>query len=96
MEKRESAAEVAYRTDGARESSSPFSGESLLHLHKLIFSGSPLFEVLAYVARSVEAQAEGTACTIWLPDEDTQELYCAAAPSLPGFTDEVGDRKSVV
>jgi len=38
----------------------------------------------------VEAQAEGMSCTIWLPDEDGKELYCAAAPSLPGFSAEVG------
>jgi len=29
-------------------------------------------------------------CTIWLPDHDEKHLYCAAAPSLPGFSDHVG------
>src|SRR5499433_3569333 len=29
-------------------------------------------------------------CTIWLPDEDGKELYCAAAPSLPGFIAHAG------
>jgi formate hydrogenlyase transcriptional activator len=59
-------------------------------LQKLIFAGSPLSEVLTNIAQVVEAQAEGMSCTIWLPDEDGKELYCAAAPSLPGFSAEVG------
>src|SRR5208337_3862712 len=29
-------------------------------------------------------------CTIWLPAEDGKVLYCAAAPSLPGFSTGVG------
>ena len=29
-------------------------------------------------------------CTIWLPDADGKHLYCAAAPSLPGFAPSVG------
>jgi formate hydrogenlyase transcriptional activator len=67
-----------------------FSTESILNLQKLIFAGSPLSEVLANIAQLVESQAEGLSCTIWLPDEDGKELYCAAAPSLPGFIAHVG------
>ena len=67
-----------------------FSTESVLNLQKLIFAGSPLFEVLANIAQLVESQAEGMFCTIWLPGEDGKELHCAAAPSLPGFIDHVG------
>ncbi|HEV8074574.1 MAG TPA: sigma 54-interacting transcriptional regulator [Candidatus Acidoferrum sp.] len=67
-----------------------FSTESVLNLLKLIFAGSPLSEVLANIAQLVESQAEGMSCTIWLPDEDGKELYCAAAPSLPGFSAHVG------
>ena len=67
-----------------------FSTESVLNLQKLIFAGSPLSEVLANIAQLVESQAEGMSCTIWLPDEDGKELYCAAAPSLPGFSAGVG------
>src|SRR5580704_14352304 len=67
-----------------------FSSESVLNLQKLIFAGSPLSEVLTSIAQLVEAQAEGMCCTIWLPDEDGKELYCAAAPSLPGFNAQVG------
>jgi transcriptional regulator with GAF, ATPase, and Fis domain len=59
-------------------------------LQKLIFAGSPLSEVLANIAQLVESQAEGMSCTIWLHDEDGKELYCAAAPSLPGFSAHVG------
>jgi formate hydrogenlyase transcriptional activator len=67
-----------------------FSTESVLNLQKLIFAGSPLFEVLANIAQLVESQAEGMFCTIWLPGEDGKELHCAAAPSFPGFIDHVG------
>ena len=67
-----------------------FSTESVLNLQKLIFAGSPLSEVLANIAQLVESQAEGMSCTIWLPDEDGKALYCAAAPSLPGFCAQVG------
>src|SRR6201998_2860497 len=67
-----------------------FSTESVLNLQKLIFAGSPLSEVLANIAQLVESQAEGMSCTIWLPDEDGKALYCAAAPSLPGFSAQVG------
>src|SRR6516225_5192006 len=63
---------------------------SLQKGQKLIFAGSPLSEVLTNIAQLVEAQAEGLSCTIWLPDEDGRELYCVAAPSLPGFSAEVG------
>ncbi len=67
-----------------------FSTASVLNLQKLIFAGSPLPEVLAIIAQLVESKAKGMFCTIWLPDEDGKELYCAAAPSLPGFSATVG------
>jgi formate hydrogenlyase transcriptional activator len=67
-----------------------FSTESVLNLQKLIFAGSPLSEVLTYIAELIESQGGGMSCTIWLPDEDGKELHCAAAPSLPGFSAEVG------
>ena len=74
----------------AKGESGLFSTESVLNLQKLIFAGSPLSEVLANIAQLVESQAEGMSCTIWLPDEDGKELYCAAAPSLPGFSAQAG------
>ena len=67
-----------------------FSIESILQLQQLIFSGSPLSEILTNLAQLVESQAEGLFCTIWLPDEDGKELYCAAAPSFAGFIAQVG------
>jgi len=78
------------RVEGAQDQSSLFSSESVLKLQKLIFAGSPLSEVLTNIAQLVEAQAERMSCTIWLPVEDGEELYCAAAPSLPGFSAQVG------
>ena len=72
-----------------RESELP-STASVLKLQKLIFAGSPLSEVLTNIAQLVESQAHGMLCTIWLPDEDGRELYCAAAPSLPEFSSRVG------
>jgi formate hydrogenlyase transcriptional activator len=74
----------------AKDESGLFSIESVLNLQKLIFAGSPLSEVLTNIAQLVESQAEGMSCTIWLPDEDGKELYCAAAPSLPGFIAQAG------
>ncbi|WP_213804166.1 sigma 54-interacting transcriptional regulator [Granulicella sp. dw_53] len=67
-----------------------FSGESVLNLLKLILAGSPLSEVLAIIAQLVESRDDGTLCTIWLPDDDGKQLYCAAAPSLPGFITDLG------
>ena len=64
--------------------------ESVLNILKLILAGSPLPEVLTTIARFVESQGDGTLCTIWLPDEAATQLVCVAAPSLPGFKDQVG------
>jgi formate hydrogenlyase transcriptional activator len=64
--------------------------ESLLNILKLISAGSPLTEVLSVIARLIESQSEGLACTIWLPEECGKYLYCAAAPSLAGFANQVG------
>src|SRR5580693_7902119 len=63
-----------------------FSSESVLTILKLILAGSELSEVLTIIAGLVESQGNGTLCTIWLPDADGKHLYCAAAPSLPGFS----------
>ena len=62
----------------------------MLEVLKLILAGSPLSEVLAVIAELVESQGEGMLCTIWLPDGDERQLHCAAAPSLPGFSAQVG------
>jgi formate hydrogenlyase transcriptional activator len=86
----QSPAEVQSPGGPAKEEAGLFSIESVLKLQKLIFAGSPLSEVLMHIAQLVESQAEGMSCTIWLPDEDGKELHCAAAPSLPGFIDQVG------
>jgi formate hydrogenlyase transcriptional activator len=67
-----------------------FSGESVLKILELIPAGSELPEVLAIIAELVESQGNGMLCTIWLPDADGKRLYCAAAPSLPGFAANVG------
>jgi formate hydrogenlyase transcriptional activator len=83
-------AQLLSRVEGAQNESGLFSSESVLKLQKLIFAGSPLSEVLAMIAQLVESQAEGMLCTIWLPDEDGKQLHCAAAPSLPGFSAQVG------
>ncbi len=85
-----SPAEILSLGGPAKDESGLFSIESVLKLQKLIFAGSPLSEVLTHIAQLVESQAEGMSCTIWLPDEDGKELYCAAAPSLPGFSAQVG------
>ncbi len=64
--------------------------ESVLKILKLISAGDPLPEVLTVIARLIDSQSTGLSCTIWLPDEEGKQLYCAAAPSLPGFATQVG------
>ena len=86
----QSPAQMLSGVDPAQNESGFFSSESVLSILKLIFSGSPLAEVLTIIARLVESQSEGMLCTIWLPDEDGKYLHCAAAPSLPGFSARVG------
>ena len=87
----QSAAELSSRGAPANDKSGLFSTQSPPNLQKLIFAGSPLSDVLATIAQFVESQAEGMSCTIWLPDGDGKELYCAAAPSLPAFSAPRGD-----
>jgi formate hydrogenlyase transcriptional activator len=90
MERAVQPAEVPSPGAPAKDESGLFSIESVLKLQRLIFAGSPLSEVLTNIAQLVESQTQGMSCTIWLPDEDGKELYCAAAPSLPGFIAQVG------
>jgi formate hydrogenlyase transcriptional activator len=78
------------KVDGARNESGFLHAESVLDIPKLILAGSELPEVLTVIARLVESQGKGLFCTIWLPEEDGTYLYCAAAPSLPGFSEQVG------
>ena len=78
------------RAERAQNESGFFSSEAVLDVLKLILAGSPLSEVLAVIAQLVESQGEGTLCTIWLPDGDERQIHCAAAPSLPGFSAQVG------
>jgi formate hydrogenlyase transcriptional activator len=67
-----------------------FSSESVLDILKLILAGSELSEVLTIIAGLAESQGDGTLCTIWLPDAAGKHVYCAAAPSLPGFAANAG------
>ncbi len=67
-----------------------FSSEAVLNILELILAGSELPEVLTIIAQLVESQGSGIFCTVWLPDADGKYLYCAAAPSLPGFPANVG------
>ena len=66
------------------------SSESVLKILRLILAGAPLEEVLTIIAQLVESIRDGTLCTIWLPSDYERKLYCAAAPSLPGFITHVG------
>jgi formate hydrogenlyase transcriptional activator len=78
------------KVEPAPNESAFFSSDSVLNILKLILAGSDLSEVLAIIAQLVESQGDGTLCTIWIPDTDGKYLYCAAAPSLPGFPANVG------
>jgi formate hydrogenlyase transcriptional activator len=86
----ESLLQLLSPAEKAQSESGFFSSESVLDVLKLILIGSPLSEVLTVIAKLVEAQGEGTLCTIWVPDRDEQQIYCVAAPSLPGFIAHVG------
>jgi len=66
------------------------SSQSVLNILRLILAGAPLAEVLTIIAQLVESRNDGTLCTIWLPTDDGRQLYCVAAPSLPGFVDVAG------
>ncbi len=87
---RESCAEYPPAVDAQADGSGPFSTDPVLNLLKLILRGSPLPDVLTVIARLVESQGNGMLCTIWLPDENAKNLYPAVAPSLPGFSAQVG------
>jgi formate hydrogenlyase transcriptional activator len=76
--------------ENSHDRSSQFSSEAVLSILRLIFGGAPLPNVLAIIAQLVESRGDGTLCTIWLPTEDGRQLYCAAAPGLPGFIDGAG------
>jgi|GEM_PF-5773254 len=82
--------QIRSRIEPTLNESGLLSSESVLDILKLIWAGSPLSEVLTIIAQLVESQREDMLCTIWLPDEDGSRLQCAAAPSLPGFRQEVG------
>jgi len=83
-------AQAPQNSDRAAGECARLSSESVLGILKLIFDGSPLSEVLTIIARLVESQGKDLLCTIWLPDDDGKYLYCAAAPSLPGFIEHMG------
>src|SRR5580698_5552322 len=85
-----SPAHLVSNEKGSRKEGALFSSESVLDILQMILAGAPLAEVLTIIARLVETRNDGTLCTIWLPDDDGRELYCAAAPSLPGFIVHAG------
>ena len=89
----ESALHVPIRlvnTENSHGGADQFSSAAVLSILRLIFTGAPLPEVLAIIAQLVESRGDGTLCTLWLPADDRRQLYCAAAPSLPGFIDAAG------
>jgi formate hydrogenlyase transcriptional activator len=86
----QSPAKPVLSTQGAQNTSKLFSSEAVLSILRLIFAGAPLAEVLTIIARLVESRDDGTLCSIWLPTDDGRQLYCVAAPSLPGFIEGAG------
>jgi len=83
-------AELGVSASDGQSTTGLLSSESVLNILRLILAGAPLADVLTIIARLVESQGDGTLCTIWLPHKDGKQLYCAAAPSLPGFIDGAG------
>jgi formate hydrogenlyase transcriptional activator len=74
-----------WSTKDAQDAPGLLPSQSVLNILRLIFAGAPLAQVLTIIAQLVESRDDGTLCSIWLPTEDGRQLYCAAAPSLPGF-----------
>ena len=86
----QSPTKLASSRKDAQNASGLLSSESVLNILRLIFAGAPLAEVLTIIARLVESRDDGTLCSIWLPTDDGRQLYCVAAPSLPGFIEGAG------
>jgi formate hydrogenlyase transcriptional activator len=86
----QSRSKLVSSTKDAQNTSDLLSSESVLNILRLILAGAPLAEVLTIIAQLVESSGDGTLCTIWLPHQDGMQLYCAAAPSLPGFISGAG------
>ncbi|WP_434557086.1 sigma 54-interacting transcriptional regulator [Tunturiibacter psychrotolerans] len=86
----QSCSKLNLSTEDAHTASGLLSSESVLNTLRLILTGAPLAEVLTIIAQLVESSGDGTLCTIWLPHEDGKQLYCAAAPGLPGFISGAG------
>jgi formate hydrogenlyase transcriptional activator len=84
------AADLVLATKETQNGSGLFSSEAVLNILRLIFAGAPLAQVLTIIAQLVESRDDGTLCSIWLPTVDGRELYCVAAPSIPGFIDAAG------
>jgi len=63
--------------------SQTLSSGSILDSLKLILAGAVLSDVLATVARLIEAQRPGMLCSIFLLERDGLRLRYAAAPNLP-------------
>ncbi len=87
---KQSPVNAVLRAKDVENESGLFSSESVLNILRLLLAGAPLAEVLTIIAQLVESRGDGTLCTIWLPSDDGRELYCASAPSLPGFITHVG------
>ena len=87
---KQSPAQLVLGEKDTQNESGLLSSESVLNILRLILAGAPLAEVLTIIAQLVESRGDGTLCTIWLPDDDGRQLYCAAAPGLPGFIAHVG------
>ncbi|WP_263357034.1 sigma 54-interacting transcriptional regulator [Acidicapsa ligni] len=86
----QSASKLVSSTVDAQNAPGLLSSKAVLDILRLILAGAPLAEVLTIIARLVESPDDGTLCTIWLPHEDGKQLFCAAAPSLPGFISGAG------
>ncbi|MBB6143196.1 formate hydrogenlyase transcriptional activator [Silvibacterium bohemicum] len=84
------AAHMVLSAKNGQNRSGLLSSDAVLNILRMIFAGAPLAEVLTIIAQLVESRGDGTLCSVWLPTDDGRELYCVAAPSIPGFVDGAG------
>jgi PAS domain S-box-containing protein len=72
----------------ARDSAALLEGQN--HVLESIAHGEPLAHTLDMLLRFIEAQCPEMMCSILLPDDDSEGVRHAAAPSLPAtFTDAI-------
>tara|TARA_R110001583_G_scaffold11285_1_gene51304 strand:- start:18413 stop:21844 length:3432 start_codon:yes stop_codon:yes gene_type:complete len=65
--------------------------KSRFQVLELIANNAPLIDILEAIVKSIEVENPNMLCTVLLLDESQKHLSIGAAPSLPGFYNDVID-----